>query len=114
MTASTYGHLVDSNTTARIRAATIDEALASVAAGPQGHIMVDDRKCYVEFGAPEHSIGVGDWVSGGDDVGVVHGVHGALITVGWEAGGTTTDLARGLDAFGSREDALDHLSVEVE
>lgn len=43
-----YGYLVDSNTTERVRAATESEYLESYHAGPEGHIMVGERRCYVE------------------------------------------------------------------
>jgi len=39
--------LCDSDTTEVIREATIDEAIASATAGPEGHILVDGRRCYV-------------------------------------------------------------------
>ena len=39
--------LCDSETNDDIREATADEAAESVNAGPEGHIMVDGRKCYV-------------------------------------------------------------------
>lgn len=39
--------LCDSDTTEVIREATIDEACQSATAGPEGHILVDGRRCYV-------------------------------------------------------------------
>ena len=39
--------LCDSETTEVIRAATVAEACASAMAGPEGHILVDGRSCYV-------------------------------------------------------------------
>jgi len=39
--------LYDSETARFIRPATDDEAAESANAGPEGHIMVDGRKCYV-------------------------------------------------------------------
>lgn len=39
--------LCDSETAEAIREATIAEACASATAGPEGHILVDGRRCYV-------------------------------------------------------------------
>jgi hypothetical protein len=39
--------LRDSETNDDIREATADEAAESVNAGPEGHILVDGRRCYV-------------------------------------------------------------------
>lgn len=39
--------LCDSETNEVIRPATEDETVASVLVGPEGHILVDGRRCYV-------------------------------------------------------------------
>lgn len=39
--------LIDSDTNEPIREATESEAAESVNAGPEGHILVDGRRCYV-------------------------------------------------------------------
>jgi hypothetical protein len=41
--------LCDSETCETLRHATIDEAIESVNAGAEGHILVDGRRCYVEL-----------------------------------------------------------------
>lgn len=41
--------LVDSETGEVLRAATEEEATASAHAGPEGHILVDGRRCYVQL-----------------------------------------------------------------
>ena len=41
--------LCDSDTTDTIREATADEAIASALARPEGHILVDGRRCYVSL-----------------------------------------------------------------
>ena len=42
-------NLCDSETGAVIRAATVEEVCESAVAGPEGHIMVDGARCYVEL-----------------------------------------------------------------
>ena len=39
--------LIDSETNDTIREATVEEAIESVLARPEGHILVDGRRCYV-------------------------------------------------------------------
>ncbi len=41
--------LCDSDTADVVRNATTDEAIASALAGPEGHILVDGRRCYVSL-----------------------------------------------------------------
>jgi uncharacterized protein YfiM (DUF2279 family) len=41
--------LCDSETCETLRHATIEEAIESVNAGAEGHILVDGRRCYVEL-----------------------------------------------------------------
>lgn len=41
-------HLMDSDTAEKIRDATIEEAVQSALARPEGHILVDGRRVYVE------------------------------------------------------------------
>lgn len=41
--------LMDSDTAEKIRDATEDEAIESALVRPEGHIMVDGRRCYVEL-----------------------------------------------------------------
>jgi hypothetical protein len=41
--------LMDSDTAEKIRDATVEEAIDSALARPEGHILVDGRRCYVEL-----------------------------------------------------------------
>jgi hypothetical protein len=41
--------LCDSQTCETLRNATIEEAIESVNAGAEGHVLVDGRRCYVEL-----------------------------------------------------------------
>lgn len=43
-----YASLLDSNSAEIIREATLSEAVASLEAGPEGHIRVDGTLCYVQ------------------------------------------------------------------
>jgi hypothetical protein len=40
-------HLLDSGNNDEIRLASAEEVVKSANAGPEGHILVDGRKCYV-------------------------------------------------------------------
>ena len=44
-----YLSLCDSETCETLRNATVEEAIESVNAGAEGHILVDGRRCYVEL-----------------------------------------------------------------
>jgi hypothetical protein len=47
---ASYGlSLCDSETCETLRNATVEEAIESVNAGAEGHILVDGRRCYVEL-----------------------------------------------------------------
>lgn len=107
-----WGWLCDSDTTERVRVATLSEALESTAAGAEGHFYVDNRRCYVD-----EAVAAGLWLVIGDSqesvdmgvLGVFEDKHRAWVD--WESGERTlVDLLKlgahaSLELFRSREAA---------